>query len=124
MIKRGNNYFDTKTINKNNKNAKNCTQICNMILRCTITKEVRPGDKFLIVQFEQDLQKRNFEVKFNYLNLYENQFKKWDYLEINVKTHLQFLQNDIESYNPSIIGSNPKNLNKNLVLIPSFSKTA
>ena len=95
-----------------------------MILRCTITKEVKPKDKYLIVQFDNDAQKRNFEVRFHYINLYENHFQQWDYLEINVKTYINFLQNDIETYNPVIIGSNPKNLNKDLIFIPSFSKIA
>lgn len=60
-------------------------ELCIMKLRATIKEEVHPDDKSLIVEFEGDPAKQQFEVHLKDGQPYSLRMRKWDTWEFKVK---------------------------------------
>lgn len=82
-----------------------------MKLRCTIIKEISPAEKSIIVRFEDDSKKQEFEVHFKDLNPYAFGMRKWDTWLICIKFESEVFEDskiDKKSYFTHLIGSKPK----------------
>ncbi len=60
-------------------------ELCIMKLRATIKEEVHPDDKSLIVEFEGDPAKQQFEVHLKDVLPYSLRMRKWDTWILSVK---------------------------------------